>query len=185
MIRIVPFGLPLVALAVAACTLLPVPEPADSLTVPQQVDGLPVITVAAAMSARDAGVAGPFAVVGWYSEAPMHSCPAPFREVNPLELYCHQGDWALSDRREAAVTVKVTRAGDMTSIEVRGNNLVGPWLQPVYEGADSLAGPGEPWKPSLVVVVGHFRDPSAVTCPLEIRQACMDRFVIDKLAWRP
>jgi hypothetical protein len=42
---------------------------------------------------------------------------------------------------------------------------------------------GEPHPPVSVTLVGHFDDPRAAACPEALRQACLDRFVIDEIIW--
>jgi hypothetical protein len=175
--------LPAIALLIAGCTSQPIPEQATS-----EVDGMRVLTVTQALAARDAGAAGEIAIGGWFSAAPVHSCPAPFgpdgqfREPNPLELYCREGDWAIAERPEAIVEVTTTTVGDSTSTEVRGRTMAGAWLQPVLTGdADALATGPEPWRPVPVVLIGHFGDARAATCLPELRKVCSDRFVVDSV----
>jgi hypothetical protein len=178
-----------IALLLVGCTLLPSPR-----EFPAEVDGNRVLTVAEALAARDSGVTGRIAVGGWFSMAPMHSCPAPFgedgvfREPNPLEIYCHEGDWILAEKPEAVVDVTIVSTGDSTSMTVGGREITGPWLQPVLEiGEGQIFPPGttEQWRPVPVVLVGHFGDPRAATCLEELRVACADRFVADSVGWPP
>lgn len=173
----------MITLLVAGCTFLPAPE-----EFPPEVDGNRVLTVTQAIAARDSGASGPIAIGGWFSAAPMHSCPAPIgpdgviREPNPLELYCREGDWALSEKPEAIVDVTITTTGDSTSISVQGRTMTGAWLQPILAaGADVLSTGPEPWRPVPVVLVGHFRDAGAATCLPELRQGCLERFVVDRV----
>lgn len=179
----------LFAIVVSACTLLS--HPNDP---PAEIDGLAVLTVSQAIAARDSGATGPIAVGGWFSMAPMHSCPAPlgpdgvFREPNPLELYCRVGDWALAEKPEAIVDVTIKQTGDSMSMSVEGRTMTGAWLQPVLGVQSSeIFRPGvtETWRPMPVVLVGHFGDVRAATCLAFLREDCAERFVVDSVGWRP
>lgn len=154
---------------------------------PAVVDGLRVMTVAEFLAARArARTDQPFAVAGWYSEAPAHSCPAPFDPATgevrqALEAYCQET--ALAQLQESIVDVRETP----NSIEVSGRTMVGPWFQPVGIwpiGGEGLAAGGEkPWTPAPVVLVGHVNDARAIKCPPDQVRACAERFVIDHVAW--
>lgn len=176
----------LVAIVVSACTLLSQPD-----DLPPEIDGLPVLTVSQAIAERDGGATGPIAIGGWFSMAPVHSCPAPigpdgvFREPNPLELYCLVGDWALAEKPEPVVDVTIS-TGNSTSMSVTGRAMTGPWLQPVLAGANIFPpGTSETWRPVPVVLIGHFGDFRAATCLPELREDCIERFVVDSVGWRP
>lgn len=169
----------LIALGAVGCTLLPEDE-----EFPTEVDGNRVLTVSQAISARDSGATGPIAIGGWFSMAPVHSCPAPFRDPHPFEFYCQVGDWALAEAPEAIVGVTVTSNGDSTSMAVHGRSMTKAWLQPVLElGRGQIFPPGttETWQPVPVVLIGHFGDPRAAACPPELRQTCFDRFVAERV----
>lgn len=158
---------------------------------PAVVDGLRVMTVADFLAARAGARADrPFAVAGWYSEAPGHSCPAPFdpvtggvRNTTALELYCREGQTALAQFQESIVEVRQTP----NSMEVSVRKMLGPWFQPVAIGpigAEGLVTAGEkPWTPAAVVLVGHVNDARALKCPPDQVRACAERFVIDHVAW--
>jgi hypothetical protein len=111
-----------------------------------------------------------------------------FREPNPLELYCHAGDWVLAEKPEAVADVTIVSTGDSTSMTVVGRTITGPWLQPVLEiGEGEIFPPRttEQWQPVMVVLVGHFGDPRAATCLPELRVACAERCVAESVGWRP
>jgi hypothetical protein len=38
-------------------------------------------------------------------------------------------------------------------------------------------------RPLPVVLVGHFHDASAASCPAELRVACERAFVVDSIGW--
>lgn len=173
------------------------PTPADLVGdalpggAPAVVDGLRVVTVAGFLAARAGARADqPFAVSGWYSEAPGHSCPAPIdpvtggvRHTTALEVYCREGQTALAQFQESIVDVRETP----NSMEVSGRTMRGPWFQPVGIppiGGEGLVTAGEkPWTPAAVVLVGHVNDARAIKCPPDQVRACAERFVIDHVAW--
>ena len=163
----------------------------DGSPFPAEVDGLPVVTVSAALAAREAGRLGPHAVAGWFSMAPRHPCPAPFgphggfREPNPLELYCTLGDWALAELREPVVEVTQQKAPGFSSIEVRGRSMVGPWLQPVFDAAPPQPPDGWPntWTAFPIVLIGHFGDVRGQNCQPDLVVACLERFVATGIGW--
>lgn len=168
---------------IAGCLSERIPE-----QLPSEVNGIRVLTVSQALAARDAGTAEEIAIGGWFSAAPLHPCPAPIgpngviREPNPLELYCHEGDWALAEKPEAIVDVMVTTVGDSTSTQVRGRTMTGPWLQPYLAGgADVLMTGPETWRPVPVVLIGHFGDARAARCLPDLQKACFERFVVDSV----
>lgn len=163
------------------------PTPADRVGdalpggAPTVVDGLRVMTVAELLAVR-AGARSdqPFAVAGWYSDAPAHSCPAV---RTALEVPCREGQTALAQLQESIVDVRETP----NSIEASGRTMLGPWFQPVGIwpiGGEGLAAGGEkPWTPAPVVLVGHVNDARAIKCPPGQVRACAERFVIDHVAW--
>jgi hypothetical protein len=152
-------------------------------------DGLPVISVSAAIEARQRlGETDPVAVFGWYSQGPAHSCPAPvapdggMRVVSEIELYCHRGEVVLAERAESAVEVQQT--SDSMSVRIR--HLDGPWLDPylaplsIDRGIHPAAIPS--WTPRPIVAVGHFRDHRAADCQPADVPFCANVFVIDHVA---
>lgn len=196
--RTLAVGLAVLAAAVVlAVAMSPRGAPSAFLAV---ADGLPVVTVADAnaLAYGTADPALPIAVAGWYSQAPVHSCPAPIgpdgrmRSTSRLELYCVQGDWGLTARDEPVVDVTITSSSEFTSIAVRHRTVTGSVLQPVFglsgipldayprSGADESPAT---WEPIPVVLVGHVHDPGAAACEPDTRQACLQRFVVDHVAW--
>jgi hypothetical protein len=170
---------PVTVMLLAGCTLLPAPEYS-----PAKVDGNPVLTVTQALEARENGATGPIAIGGWFSMAPVHSCPAPMRDPHPFEFYCQAGDWALAEAPEAIVDVVILQNADSTSMTVAGRSMTSARLQPVLElGQGQIFPPGttETWRPVPVVLIGHFGDPRAATCPAELRRSCFDRFVAERV----
>jgi hypothetical protein len=158
----------------------PTPNPTSSL--PTGVDGLHVYTVSELQSARAAGnlAGGPIALRGYWSYLGIaHSCAAPDAPPGELEIYCHDGEYGITERNEpAAILTKDSRllpaTGPMLTPWVPNEDWVAPLfsLMPVN---------GQPFPPVPVVVVGHLDDERAADCRPNQRQLCRDRFVIDRL----
>jgi hypothetical protein len=140
---------------------------------------IPTISVSDAMTVRAKGTDGhEIAVRGWYSDAPTMSCPRRLDVLRlPLEMSCpDQFMWLMQDAEQLHVV-----DGDTETTRPP----VGPALNPDLDGVDrtwipahSGAGPIELVD---VVMVGHFDDPRAASCPKNARQACRDRFVVDQV----
>jgi len=150
----------------------PAPTNASSLA-------LPVVTVGDALAIRDGGGDDrEIAVRGWYSDAPTMSCPIRFGVLRlPLEMSCpDQFMWLMQDAEHLHVV-----DGDTETTRPP----VGPALNPDLDSVDrswipAHTGPG-PIELVDVVMVGHFDDPRAASCPKNARQACRDRFVVDQV----
>jgi hypothetical protein len=153
------------------------------------VDGLPVMSVSTAIDIRETSLeTTPLAVSGWYSEGPVHPCPAPagpngrFRIQSEIELYCRRGEIVLAELAESPVVVVSNGRG----FSVVGRRMQGPWLDP-YLQPFSFAGSlrdvaDQPWTPMPIVAVGHFLDHRAADCLLEDVKFCVHVFVIDHVA---
>jgi hypothetical protein len=162
---------------------------APSPTPPATVDGLPIQTVSDLLSARANGTArgGPSALRGyWTVRVVMHSCQAPRHQTGDLELYCSDGEWGITELDEEIQHLDIQRQANETSI--RGTPPAGPHLTPwVPNEVDATRlfrlpfVNGQFWPPVPIVVVGHFDDPKALECVAEVRQTCLDRFVIDRI----
>jgi hypothetical protein len=122
-------------------------------------------------------LAGYWSGFGW-----AHSCPAPMGNPGVLEIYCHDGEFGITELAEP-VLVRHS-VGNMTYTEA---GTKGPKLTPYVPEAiyPQLQLPedvnGQPYPPVPIVVVGHFDDPGVADCRPEARQICKDRFVIDRL----
>ena len=148
-------------------------------TFPDEVLGLPVLDVEAAMTIQ----ATPnddreLAVASWFSPGPGLSCAPPSQaSVSPLQPGCGSDlNWLLE------------RAEMLTFIDGPTTKLVrplGPGIHPHF------AGPPLAWPttttierpPIPIVAVGHFDDPGATRCPAKDLGWCRDLFVIDRVAW--
>jgi hypothetical protein len=156
---------------------------------PETVDGLVVQTVSGLVAARAKGAAqdGPYALRGyWTSRVVGHSCAAPRHETGELEFYCSDGEWGITEQDEEIQHLDIQQQANETSI--RATPPAGPHLTPwVPNEADAKRLFGLPvvngqfWPPVPIVVVGHFDDPKASECVAEVRQRCLDRFVIDRV----
>lgn len=153
------------------------------------VDGLPVLTVSAAIAARDAGDLpdGRVAIRGfWFGSDYRHSCPAPGEPVGDLEIYCRDGEYGITERRVPMLIGSFTSTGSVVSRQapdILGPSLT-PWITPGLEGIDKLTPPivdGQFAAPVPIIVVGHFGDPRAAECQPEMEQVCRERLVLDRI----
>jgi hypothetical protein len=156
------------------------PNPTSSL--PAGVDGLHVYTVSELQSARAAGnlAGGPIALRGYWSYLGIaHSCAPPDAPPGDLEIYCHDGEYGITERNEpAAVLTKDSRL-----VRATGPMLT-PWIPNedwVVPLVSLLPVNGQLFPPVPIVVVGHLDDERAADCRPKQRQLCRDRFVIDRL----
>jgi hypothetical protein len=152
---------------------------------PGEVNGLHVYRVSELLAGRAAGTLpkGSVPLQGyWSGYGWAHSCPAPMGNPGVLEIYCHDGEFGITEFAEP-VLVRHS-VGNMTYTEA---GTKGPKLTPYVPEAiyPQLQLPedvnGQPYPPVPIVVVGHFDDPGAADCRSEARQICKDRFVIDRL----
>ena len=144
---------------------------------PDQLLGLPTISVARALEIRDASPAGsePLAVRGWYTGAPPMRCRAVI-DIDALERTCPDVAAYLMDVPQETVVVRPD------GFELR--TPAGPVLNPRFIGVD---GPqGRTWpdvRPLPVVLVGHWHDPRSMLCSASAAARCRDAFVVDAVAW--
>jgi hypothetical protein len=158
------------------------PWPSPSLG---DLGDLHVYSVSELLAARQAGAIGgeQVALRGYWTGLLLgHSCVPPRDTPGDLELYCHDGEWGVTERDEPIMTV--TRGGDVYP-------PAGPALTPYIDQDDHLdimlwlftlpTIAGQPYPPVPIVLVGHFDDPRAADCRPEAQQHCRDRLVIDRL----
>jgi hypothetical protein len=176
-----PVGMALTSESPSAAMIVAPPTP--EATVVATVDGLTVVTVSELLAARASGNArgGPHALRGYWSGWPeRHGC-ASTRLVAKLELFCEDEHWGITERNEAMITIEVSGLGRSTSVRAEG-----PRLNPYVASNDVWdrlrATPRPDWTPVPIVVVGHFDDPDASECIPSVRQECLDRFVLDRIA---
>jgi hypothetical protein len=152
-------------------------------TPPTSVDGLRVMTVSEVLSARASGELRnqPVAVGGYWSDDLIgHSCAAAERQA--LQPGCHDNEYGITEMNEPML-----RLGRFAGImyRVQGPSIT-PYLPQDLVGLDGLyrQGPdGDHFPPIPIVVVGHFDDPLAQLCRPDLRQGCLDRLVVDRIAY--
>lgn len=173
-----------VAIVVSAIAISTLMAPAaEAPTVfPEAVDGRDVLTVREAIDIQAADDGGTIAVGGWYQAGLLPSCPAPPGppdEPALLEGYCFADFvWLM-----AAPEILISTGPNSTSggapegpaIHPMFIEVAAPPTRPIPEQGDSI--------PTAVVLFGHFDDPRAADCRAEVRQTCLDRFVVEKVAW--
>jgi hypothetical protein len=169
----------LVLAAVAAITFVGSPRPRLS-----SVDGLPVMSVSEALAAHTAGrlPGGRAAVSGFWSGGFIgHSCTSPLAQPGELELYCHDGEYGITERNEQMIVVEES---GLVTYQAEGPHLT-PWIPSDLELANPLLDlpmiHGQPYPPVPIVVVGHFDDPRAAQCQPDKRQLCLDRLVLEQI----
>lgn len=171
----------------ATATAAPSPSPTSTARPSDAaLDGIRVHSVSELLDARaNASIKGdPTALRGFWSDRSVaHSCAAPDGQPGELEIYCHDGEFGITERNEPIRTYTV----DFRFILAEGPHLT-PWAP------ESLAAPllntpviNNQWFPPVpIVVVGHFDDERVTLCRPEFRKRCADRFVIDRIVdYRP
>jgi hypothetical protein len=153
---------------------------------PTTVDGLPVMTVGQVLDARAAGgLRNQQVGVGGYWSASdiVPPCAPPTVTPGALEMYCEDGLSGITQLDEP-IAVMGSAGGRRAS----GPSLT-PYIPGGIEGLGDLGpgstvwGSGDGHAPVPIVVVGHFDDPLAADCRPEARQTCLDRLVVDKIAY--
>lgn len=153
--------------------------------IPTTVDGLPVLTVSEAIAAHGAGsLPGSRAAIrGWWSNGEVgHSCAPSTEPIGDLELYCHDGEYGITERNEPMFVIDMSSG--LITYEAQGPHLSPYFDEPMAGIADLFGLPiinGQRYPPVPIVVVGHFDDPRGAQCRPEKRQACLDRLVLDRI----
>ncbi|HET7471553.1 MAG TPA: hypothetical protein VFJ71_00375 [Candidatus Limnocylindrales bacterium] len=156
-------------------------RPAPS--VPDAIDGHPVLTVSEAIRQhRNGTLSDPVVIVrGFWSDASVgHSCAAPDAPTGDLEIYCTDREYGITELDEPIEII------DPHGFVTQG---IGPWLTPYLEnkvpGLQALFSlprvNGQRFPPVPIVVAGHFDDPRAKDCRPKARQICLDRLVVDRI----
>jgi len=167
----------------AGCGDAIVPTAAPAVATPASIDGLPLLTVGGVLADRAAGgLRGErVAVRGFWSDGSLpHSCASPSEVPGDLELYCHDGEWGMTELSEPIVVVDDSG----TSTPASGPHLT-PFVASDVEGADELFRiahvrmPG--FSPVPITVIGHFDDSGAADCRPQYRQLCLDRLVVERI----
>ncbi|HEX8941218.1 MAG TPA: hypothetical protein VF763_13745 [Candidatus Limnocylindrales bacterium] len=139
---------------------------------PSTEAGLPVRSVASVAAAgRPSFEPGQvFAVGGWLTVRPVHSCPL-LTPGSALERTCGWDDLLL-----AATPARLAPALPAPA---------GPYLVPRVLpgiGLPDLAG-SPTGDPTPVVLLGHFGDRRAAACPAEVVLQCQGELVLDGIVW--
>jgi hypothetical protein len=145
------------------------------------------MSVSQVLDARAAGGLRnqPVAVGGFWSDGSVGlSCaaPVPWAQPGELELYCTDGLWGITELKEPVIVID--RDGYETPPS--GPHLT-PFIPNDLPGSDGLFSlprvNGERYLLVPIVVAGHFDDPRAAQCRPAARQICLDRLVVDKIAY--
>jgi hypothetical protein len=142
--------------------------------------GLPELSVDDAIAIRDSGVDDrEIAVHGFLATFGPMPCPPPTTDLttlnNPTRLWCESAQTWVMEQPEVLV--------NRTSTSVSGRPPSGPALKPGLALVDTsgLGLLGESDFPSAVVFIGHFDDRRADFCPVDVRAACADTFIVDRV----
>lgn len=158
----------------------PATSPVWTASFPAEVDGHDVHSVSELLAARAAGQlsGGPIALAGYWSYLLVgHSCGAPQGDPGELEIYCHDGEFGITERNEPSAIL--TRESLLLRAE---GPMVTPWVSETLLRTIVLAPVnGQMFPPVPILVLGHFDDPRAAQCRPAARALCEDRFVIDEL----
>lgn len=155
----------------------------SSTPVPAIVEGHPVLSVSQVLAQRASGGLKdqPAVVAGFWSDASVaHSCAPPPEQTGDLEIYCHDGEYGITERDEPIMVI------DPHGYVTPGT---GPALTPYLDQnidrvREMFTLPtinGQRYPPIPIVVLGHFDDPRAADCRSSARQLCRDRLVADEI----
>jgi hypothetical protein len=150
--------------------------------VPGFLDELTVKSVAQALAWRDNSdePGAELAVAGWYDPV-LASLNCNEFWAPPLMGYCATVNQYLMAGPEPIVQGR-QQAPVVTPTSLAFNVAFGGGggLQP---SGRQMPDPGE-FAPTEIVLIGHFRDRRAALCPADVRQVCLDTFVVDTGAWQ-
>ena len=135
--------------------------------------GLPIISVSDAITIRDAGIDDrEIAVHGWFW--PVAPIPCTLPPPTSLQPVCLDQHIVLMAEPESL--------GTGGSSGYSGPRPTGPSFQIDLDDLDSAWQPAlPPSRPVEIAVVGHFDDHGSTSCSAEQRDACRDRFVVDRV----
>ena len=140
---------------------------------PPTVLGLPVRSVADLVALQGGSFDDrEIAVRGWLS--PFVAVPCPSFAISPLEIGCpEEFQWLMAAPEELSVR-NPDGSGSF-------NFPSGPGVNPKLDMASD--DPSAVRQEAVeVIAVGHLDDPRASRCPVELRQRCRQRFVVDRIA---
>jgi hypothetical protein len=157
---------------------------------PTFTGGLDVVTVDAAISARERGSGAELAVAGWYQmPAPKTCLDVPEVAVPLLEGSgdCSSIDhtWLMAGPESLITIAFAPSGGPYAGITAKAPS--GPAVNVTFAGIWPPDGVPLPVTggsaPTPVVFVGHFHDRRANLCSLDDSATCGRRFVVDAEAW--
>jgi hypothetical protein len=178
--RLIPICVSIVLLAFVSACDQPISQGPPT---PPAFDGLPLMTVGEVLQGREDGElqGARVALMGFWSDASIgHGCAPPREPTGDLEIYCHDGEWGITELAEPIMTIAAS--GEVT--EPRGPHLT-PFIPQGLDRAEELfhlnvRAPN--FVPTPIVVIGHFDDPLAARCRPQARQLCLDRLVLERIA---
>jgi hypothetical protein len=132
------------------------------------------MSVSQFLVARDAGTIGDaqVRVEGfWTNRSVGHSCAPPLANPGELEIYCHDGEYGITELAEPILVM----TADFVVTEARGPHLT-PWFEDaLWRQVDApIDAP-----PLPILVRGHVNDARAAQCQPAARELCADRLVVD------
>jgi hypothetical protein len=152
---------------------------------PTAAEALRVMTVSEALAAHSGGQLADerAAVRGWWSNGSFgHACAPPIEPVGELELYCHDGEYGITERDEQIFVVDV--GSGRIKYTAKSPHLT-PFVSAEVPGSDVLftlpTKNGQLHPPVPIAVVGHFDDARAEACRSAARDACAHRFVLERI----
>ncbi len=132
------------------------------------------LSVSQFLAARDAGTIGDAQVLVegyWTNRGIGHSCAPPLANPGELEIYCHDGEYGITELAEPILVM----TADFVVTEARGPHLT-PWFEDrLWREVDT------PYDapPIPILVLGHVNDDRAVACQPAAAELCANRLVID------
>ncbi len=114
----------------------------------------------------------------WTNRLVPHGCAPPDSTPGALEIWCHDGEWGITERPEPIAVL-------VADSEL--HPAAGPHLTPYVpkELTEPLFGlpllDGQPFPPIPIELLGHFDDPAVKDCRPGAQSACADRFVLEKI----
>ena len=156
--------------------------PSSARTLPSEVAGLPVISVASADELLRSGkLDGQAVAVAGYYNAMALPCPYPGRYVGPLEGWCRLV--AFTDTRAGAQLCRSNGANGMGCSQPSGTSLAPFFMSETNGDALSWLAGGATGEPAALVLIGHAGDARQWQCTAATQAQCASAFVVDRIAW--
>ncbi len=153
--------------------------PPASSSVPSEVAGLPVLSVAHAVDLLRSGeLDGQAVAVAGYYDAFTPPCPYPGRYVGPLEDWCRFV--AFTDTRASAQLCQPEGTDGVSCSQPTGTSLA-PFFMTETSGSAASRVSGQ--EPVALVLIGHAGDARQWQCTAATQAECANAFVVDRIAW--